>query len=75
MSKFYKWTVEIEVAETWVEDGFDITDKNILDRLGNLLPYAYGHEFRGKVIAAPSAEEVSKCQGYSSVEKYLKARG
>jgi len=68
--KFYKWTIQIEVAETWVEDGFDITPENVHDRLGNLLPYAYGSEFRAKVLTAPKDEEVAKAQGYSDVEKY-----
>lgn len=62
--KRFKWTVEIEIDETWVADGFDITDDRLLDIIAHALPYAYGHEFTGKVLSAPKRSEVLRAQGY-----------
>ena len=61
---FQKWVVEIEVHNTWVEDGFNITNENIVDRLQEWLPHAYSHELKGKVIKAPKQSVIDKLQGY-----------
>lgn len=61
--KKYKWTVEIEVDETWVEDGFDLTDERARNMIGNSLPYAYGHEFKARVLTRPNMAEVNIAQG------------
>lgn len=58
-----KWTVEIEVDETWVADGFDLTPDNIKERVAEMLPHAYGSEFDAKVIKAPSKQSIAKAQG------------
>lgn len=61
--KFYKWVVEFQVADTWVADGFDLTDERAHDMLASDLSYAYGHELKAKVIRAPSAAAIAKEQG------------
>lgn len=63
MTKF-KWTVEFEVTEAWVEDGFEITAERALDMLANALPYAYGSELKAKVVKAPAQAIIRKTQGY-----------
>jgi hypothetical protein len=68
--KTFKWTVEFEVAECWVEDGFNLTDSRALSLLANDLRYAnIGTELGAKVINAPPDEEIAKAQGYSTVEE------
>jgi hypothetical protein len=62
-TKYYRWTVEIEVHETWVEDGFDLTPKNVHDRVHALLPNAYGHEVRARVLSRPPRAAIRKAQG------------
>lgn len=63
--KKFKWTVEFEVAEAWVEDGFDLTDERALDMLSNDLRWAnIGTELGAKVIKAPSPKVIRKVQGY-----------
>lgn len=74
MSKFFKWTVEIEVSETWVADGFDATNERIHSMLAHDLRYAYGHELRAKVIKRPSDDEVAEAQGYTTTKEYLRNR-
>lgn len=54
MPKTFKWTVEFEVSENWVADGFTLTDERALAMLANDLSYAYGHELGAKVIKHPS---------------------
>lgn len=62
-SKF-KWVVEFEVDETWVTDGFDLTDERALQMLQDDLSFAYEHELRAKVLKAPDAKLIRKAQGY-----------
>lgn len=70
----FKWTIEIEVDETWVADGFDATDDRMHDMLAHHLPYAYGHELGAKVLTRPPDEAVAKAQGYRTVKEYLADR-
>lgn len=74
MRRFYKWTVDIEVEETWVEDGFDLTDERAHAMVCSDLRYAFGREIRCKVTARPPDDAVASAQGYSSVEEYRRAR-
>jgi len=59
MNKF-KWTVEIEVAEVWVADGFDMREGNketgtaIHAAISSMLPFAYPEEIKVKVKKAPA---------------------
>ena len=62
--KTFKWVVEFEVTETWVEDGFDITQDRAADMMANALPYADGSEFKAKVLQAPDAKLIRKTQGF-----------
>jgi hypothetical protein len=74
----FKWTIEIEVDETWVADGFDMNDRAALDMLACRLPYAnMSSELKAKVVAAPDAELIATTQGYKSVadRSYSKSRG
>lgn len=61
--RFFRWVVEIEVDELWVEDGFNLNDEGLRYMLEHRLPWAYGHEFRGRVIAAPDPIAVRIVQG------------
>lgn len=61
---FYKWTIEIEVDETWVEDGFDLRNDNIHAKVSTFLPSAYGHEIKARVLSAPPVKAIRKAQGY-----------
>lgn len=63
MTKFYKWTVEIAIAETWVEDGFDITDESLHDMMCGVLGYATSTEIRCRVIKRPARQLINKAQG------------
>jgi hypothetical protein len=71
--RFLKWTLEIEVDETWVADGFDLTDERAHAMLANDLRYAYGHELKAKVLTRPPDEVIAQVQGYKSVEERAQA--
>lgn len=64
------WKIEIEmkVADAWVADGFDASERieDIQDALSHLIPYAYGNEVtvKAKIISAPKQEIILKLQGY-----------
>lgn len=66
-----KWTVEFEVDETWVADGFILTDERALEMLATDLGWASEAELGAKVIKQPSLTKIAKLQGYSSVKKML----
>ena len=61
--KTFKWTVELEVSENWVEDGFNLTDESAKEMLASFLPYAYGYELNAVVIKAPSEKSIKKARG------------
>jgi hypothetical protein len=64
--KTFKWVVEFEVTENWVEDGFNIDENRAQDMLVNALPHAYGYELKTKVLKAPDAKLIRKTQGYTA---------
>lgn len=61
--KAFKWVVEFEVTQNWVEDGFEIDANRAIDMLANALPFAYGNELNAKVIKAPDSKLIKKVQG------------
>lgn len=63
MAKF-KWTVEFEVDEIWVADGFVMTDERALEMLATDLGWASESELGAKVIKHPDMNKVAVAQGY-----------
>lgn len=63
-NKFYKWTVEIEVNEVWVADGFEVTAERIQEMLQESIGFSYESETRVRVTRAPKPEAISLAQGY-----------
>lgn len=72
--KFYKWTVEIQIAAEWVADGADLTSSRMHDIMTNYYSHLYSSEIKTKTIKAPTNKELAKEQGYRSVKEFLKAR-
>lgn len=62
--KFFKWTVEFEVHESWVADGFDMTDERAREMLTETLPCAFDMELKARVVKSPSARAIRMAQGY-----------
>jgi hypothetical protein len=61
-----KWTVQFEIDECWVADGFNLTDERALDMLAHDLGWAnVGMELGAKVIKAPDPHLIRKLQGYA----------
>ena len=67
-TKGFKWTIEIEVDESWVADGFDMDDERAKEMLAQNLPYAYNSELAAKVLKSPSKAAIMKVQGYAESE-------
>lgn len=63
-----KWTVEIEVSDTWVEDGFELTAERAHAMVSRDLSFAYSEEIVCRVIAKPDDDVVARLQGYASAE-------
>ena len=58
----FKWTVEIEVADVWVADGYEVNAENLKDAiLGYGLRPRPG-EIRVKIIKKPSKKRLKKIQ-------------
>ena len=68
MGKRFKWTIEIEVDETWVADGFNLTDDSATEMLGKRLGWAYSHEFSARVLTSPPPVEIQRAQGFLKCE-------
>lgn len=65
-----KWTVEFEVDESWVADGFTLTDERALDMLSHDLQWAIvDTELSARVVKAPSEDRIAKLQGWTLSRK------
>lgn len=66
----HTWTVEISVDDTWVEDGFNLSNPTCRESWldDNILPHAYSYEKKIKVIKHPDLKKIAKLQGYNSVK-------
>lgn len=62
--KRFKWVVEFEVDETWVADGFDLTDERAKRLIEEHLDYSHGWETAARVISHPPTHEIAMAQGY-----------
>jgi hypothetical protein len=67
MAKFC-WVVAIEVDESWVADGFELTDERAHQMVGQALPYAYENEFSAKVLRGPDRRDIDAAQGYTATD-------
>lgn len=79
MRPSYRWTIDIEVSETWVEDGFgslgsEATPAEEARRRGlfelmlaeRILSCAYGSEISVKIVKEPCMKAVRRAQGYDT---------
>lgn len=57
-----KWTVEFEVADNWVADGFELDDDRALEMIATELGWASTSELGAKVIAKPNQETIRGLQ-------------
>ncbi len=61
----FKWTVEFEVDEIWVADGFDLDDDRAINMLNMDLTLAMrDSEIKAKVLKAPDKATIRRVQGY-----------
>lgn len=60
--KNLKWTIEFNVHESWVKDGFNIDRQKAIIMLESLLPYAKTSEIDARVISAPDPQLIIKLQ-------------
>ena len=68
MAKTFKWTVEFEVDEVWVADGFEPTDLHFHDMLSSWLSFATPDEISAKILKSPKQYDIRKAQGASERE-------
>jgi len=61
----FRWTIEIEMDESWVADGFDLGawEPDVL--AGRIMPYATEEEMTVRIVKAPSPASIRKAQGYT----------
>lgn len=64
--KTFKIEITLKVADSWVADGFDASERleEIEEQIASILPFAYGHELqvKAKVIYAPSKAVINGLQ-------------
>lgn len=65
MAKRFKWVVEFEVDETWVADGFDMTQERAKGMIEQELGYSYAEETGARILKAPLPDAIRKVQGYA----------
>lgn len=62
--KKFKWVVEFQVDESWIADGFEMTDEVAFEMLSNQLGFAHYDELRAKVIKKPTGKSIRRMQRY-----------
>lgn len=62
--RMFTWTIEVQVAEVWVEDGFDFTNDRCRSLSDSLIDYAESHEVKVRVLTAPDLKAIRLTQGY-----------
>jgi hypothetical protein len=71
----FKWTVEIEVDEIWVADGFDIgayikqsegNGPEVLIDMGEAAKWFTTDEAKVTLVSAPDQKDIRREQGYNS---------
>lgn len=69
--KKQKWVIEVEVADIWVQDGFDPDSEQFHTAIvSSMLGYANDDEIKVKVVSRPKDRVVANLQGYSTVKQY-----
>lgn len=63
-----KFTIELEVSESWVIDGFNPSGGDIEKALSRLLPFADKGELKAKVIKAP-LKKIARLQGFKTIKE------
>ena len=63
--KRFKWTVEFEVDETWVADGFNLTTERAQRMIAKELGWARSSEIGARTVEAPDPKDIRKAQGYA----------
>ena len=61
--KTFKWTVEFEIAESLVADGFDLTDDVAEGMIEQRLSHAYPGELKARVVKAPTKSALASAKG------------
>ena len=62
--KFIKWVVEIQVEESWIADGFNLTEERLHNMVSKDLAYIFSTEIKTKILNKPSTQRIKKLQGY-----------
>ena len=62
--KPFTWVVAFTVDPTWVADGFTLGDERAHDLIWHTLGFATHEECAARVLHAPSALRIARCQGY-----------
>lgn len=63
MHKKFKWVVEFTIDQTWVEDGFNLTEERAKEMVESALPFSTGSETSVRILKAPDADIIREVQG------------
>lgn len=67
--RWFKWVAEIEVHETWVADGFELTQDRLKSMLESELGFSTSNETRCRITRSPGAAVIRDAQGYPAASK------
>ena len=56
------WVVKISIDESWIVDGFEVTEENVKEAMQYCLPYAYDSEIKTKIMKRPDRKVIDKLQ-------------
>lgn len=66
----FVWTIQIEVDEVWIADGYNLTKDRAIYMVLSDLSSATSDEVCVKVLSKPSNSSIANAQGYSSIKEW-----
>lgn len=69
--KALKWTVEIEIDETVIAEGFTLTENRVRDMLDSGMPAGSENKFTIRIVGRPESSEILAAKGFKTNEEFV----
>lgn len=69
-----KYVVEFGIDESWIQDGYELTQNRVKAMIEKELSFAYSGETYAKILEMPTDEQIAQIQGFENVEQLHKVR-
>ena len=57
-----KWVVEFSIDESWIADGFDLTEERAKEMIANEIGWSYSFETSARIVKRPDVAILKRIQ-------------